>query len=123
MLYASVWDFRFNHVPFSRGVGFGYGVRQSGVEGYRSAVATREVGWGPHEGHLFGGAPFDAVLPVEGVGEVGAAGAGEGARGRRFGGRRARSEDGGGGAAAHASGSAARRQVGCGLFRKGDENV
>jgi diacylglycerol diphosphate phosphatase/phosphatidate phosphatase len=139
MLYASVWDFRFNHVPVARGVAFGYGVAQRGYEGYRTAVASREAGWGAHEGHVFGGAPFDAVLPTSGslgvpppgAGAAGVAATNDAARGRRFGARRARSEEGGAGshaqaqapAQAGADGATTRRQVGGGMFRKGDENV
>jgi len=145
MLYASVWDFRFNHVPVARGVAFGYGVTQRGYEGYRTAVASREAGWGAHEGHVFGGAPFDAVLPPPGslgvpvagstAGAAANVGANDAARGRRFGARRARSEDGGAGgggvqaapprvqAAAAGVDDTPRRHVGGGMFRKGDENV
>jgi diacylglycerol diphosphate phosphatase/phosphatidate phosphatase len=133
MLYASVWDFRFNHVPVARGIAFGYGVAQRGYEGYRTAVASRETGWGAHEGHVFGGAPFDAVLPTSGgLGVAPATGAGvatnDAGRGRRFGARRARSEEGGTGSHAQTSAQAGpdastRRQVGGGMFRKGDDDV
>jgi membrane-associated phospholipid phosphatase len=56
MVYASVWDFRFNHIPLNRNVPFGYGVGE--IEG-GDAVFTRKVGWGI-EGAGLGGAPFDA---------------------------------------------------------------
>ncbi|KFY47475.1 hypothetical protein V495_01913 [Pseudogymnoascus sp. VKM F-4514 (FW-929)] len=56
MVYASVWDFRFNHIPLNRNVPFGYGVGE--IE-CGDAVFTRKVGWGI-EGAGLGGAPFDA---------------------------------------------------------------
>ncbi|OBT82465.1 hypothetical protein VE02_08800 [Pseudogymnoascus sp. 03VT05] len=56
MVYASVWDFRFNHIPLNRNVPFGYGAGE--MEG-GEAVFTRKVGWGI-EGAGMGGAPFDA---------------------------------------------------------------
>lgn len=56
MVYASVWDFRFNHIPLNRNMPFGYGV---GVIEGGEAVFTRKVGWGVDGGGL-GGAPFDA---------------------------------------------------------------
>jgi hypothetical protein len=138
MVYASVWDFRFNHVPVARDAAFGYGVAQKGYEGFREAVATRKVGWGAHEGHVFGGAPFDAALPPAGsVGvpatEPAASGAGTGAatadagagaRSRRFG-MRGRSADGGAGSGENQpeAEKVSRRPIGAGMFRRGDENV
>ncbi|KAM0691073.1 hypothetical protein Q7P36_009844 [Cladosporium allicinum] len=120
MLYASVWDFRFNHVPVARNLAFG-------------------LGGGAHEGHVFGGAPFDAVLPTSGnlgvapvAGSTGfgsGAGTNDAGRGRRFGARRARSEEGGAGSHAQSSAqggadsTTTRRQVGGGMFRKGDDVV
>ena len=140
MVYASVWDFRFNHVPVARDIGFGYGVAQKGYEGFREAVATRKAGWGAHEGHVFGGAPFDAVPPPPGslgvpppapaAGDAGtastaSAGAGTGAtpRSRRFGVLRARSADGGGGDNQAETERVSRKPIGAGMFRRGDENV
>lgn len=55
MVYASVWDFRFNHIPLNRYASFGYG---AGPVELMNAVFTRKAGWGLEEG--FGGAPFDA---------------------------------------------------------------
>lgn len=142
MVYASVWDFRFNHVPIARDVGFGYGVAQAGYAGFKEAVATRKAGWGAHEGHVFGGAPFDAVLPppgsigvpatdpvVSGTGAR-AAGAGvgagvddgAGARSRRFGLRSRNADDGTGDGQAEAE-NASRRPLRGSMFRRGDENV
>jgi diacylglycerol diphosphate phosphatase/phosphatidate phosphatase len=144
MVYASVWDFRFNHVPVARDAAFGYGVAQKGHEGFREAVATRKAGWGAHEGHVFGGAPFDAIPPPAGsvgvpatepaasgagtgaspAGGTADAGAGAGARSRRFG-MRARSADGGAGVGENQPGAEklSRRPIGAGMFRRGDENV
>ncbi|GAB7326957.1 hypothetical protein MBLNU13_g10912t1 [Cladosporium sp. NU13] len=141
VVYASVWDFRFNHVPVARHVGFGYGVTQKGYEGFREAVATRKAGWGAHEGHVFGGAPFDAVLPPPGsvgvltpqpatsgagtasAGASGGADAGTTPRSRRFGVMRARSADGGTGGGRAETERVSRKPLGAGMFRTGDENV
>lgn len=80
MMYASVWDFRFNHVPLPRGSmdrGYRYGF--GGEDGWGEAVATRKAGWGVGEG-MSGGAPFDAATGGGlGVGN-GAGGLGSGAR-------------------------------------------
>ena len=59
MMYASVWDFRFNHVPLPRGNALGYHYGAGGEDGWHEAVATRKAGWGMGEG-MGGGAPFDA---------------------------------------------------------------
>ncbi|RDL33896.1 Uncharacterized protein BP5553_08264 [Venustampulla echinocandica] len=56
MVYASVWDFRFNHIPLNRTEPFTYGIGQGTLA---NAVFTRKAGWGVDEGG-FGGAPFDA---------------------------------------------------------------
>jgi diacylglycerol diphosphate phosphatase/phosphatidate phosphatase len=144
MVYASVWDFRFNHVPVARNVAFGYGVAQKDYEGFREAVATRKSGWGAHEGHVFGGAPFDATSPpagsvgvpatepaVSGAGTGAAtaggaadAGAGAGARSRRFG-MRARSAEGGTAVGENQpeAEKVSRRPIGARMFRRGDEDV
>ena len=141
MVYASVWDFRFNHVPVARDVGFGYGVAQKGYEGFREAVATRKAGWGAHEGHVFGGAPFDAVLPPPGslgvparvpaasgagaasAGHSGGTDTGASPRSRRFRVMRARSADGGTGDTRAETERVSRKPLGAGMFRRGDENV
>ena len=59
MVYASVWDFRFNHIPLARHTPFSYDAGAAGAGGFESAVFTRQAGWG-HEDH-YGGAPFDAA--------------------------------------------------------------
>jgi len=43
MTYASIWDFRFNHVPLHRGAPFSYG--REGAE-LADAIFTRRAGWG-----------------------------------------------------------------------------
>lgn len=57
MVYASVWDFRFNHIPLVRHVAFTYG-EWGAFEGFHDAMWTRQAGWGSREGWV--GAPFDA---------------------------------------------------------------
>lgn len=56
MVYASVWDFRFNHIPLNRSVPFAYGM---GPTELSNATFTHKAGWGFDEGGM-GGAPFDA---------------------------------------------------------------
>lgn len=60
MVYASVWDFRFNHIPVLRHAPFVYG---SGVshDGFHDAVWTRKAGWGAEDRSAWAGAPFDAA--------------------------------------------------------------
>lgn len=64
MVYASIWDFRFNHIPLNRNVPFMYG---SGPVELSNAVFTRKAGWGYDEG-AFGGAPGDATGATGGIG-------------------------------------------------------
>ena len=64
MVYASVWDFRFNHIPLTRHTPFSYGAGQAGAGGFESAVFTRQAGWGYEE--AYGGAPFDAAHNLRG---------------------------------------------------------
>lgn len=61
MVYASVWDFRFNHIPLMRHAPFVYGAGASSFDGFHDAIFTRKAGWGTHEGSSWGGAPFDAA--------------------------------------------------------------
>ena len=59
MLFASVWDYRFNHIPLLRHrEGFGYGEAEM-VE-WMGGVATRRAGWGTAAGRLLG-APGDLL--------------------------------------------------------------
>ena len=64
MVYASVWDFRFNHIPLTRHTPFSYGAGEAGAGGFESAVFTRRAGWGYDE--AYGGAPFDAAHHLRG---------------------------------------------------------
>jgi diacylglycerol diphosphate phosphatase/phosphatidate phosphatase len=75
MLYASVWDFRFNHIPLSRNIGFTYSDGQTEYNGFRDAIWTRKAGWGDLENGIATGAPFDATSRLSGFGG-GAGGAG-----------------------------------------------
>ena len=59
MVYASIWDFRFNHIPLTRHTPFSYGAGAAGAGGFETTVFTRQAGWG-YEEH-YGGAPFDAA--------------------------------------------------------------
>jgi hypothetical protein len=70
MMYASVWDFRFNHVPLNRNEPFTYGADGSfgGFYGFHEAVFTREAGWGTQQSFSVGGAPFDASSSAMGSG-------------------------------------------------------
>ncbi|KAM6486441.1 phosphatidic acid phosphatase type 2/haloperoxidase [Trichoderma sp. SZMC 28011] len=43
MLYASIWDWRFNHIPLNRGVAFPYTVGNGDLF---DSTFTRRVGWG-----------------------------------------------------------------------------
>jgi len=60
MTYASIWDFRFNHIPLMRNAPFVYGAGPSTFDGFHDAIFTRKAGWGLHEGGAWGGAPGDA---------------------------------------------------------------
>ncbi|KAF2473080.1 PAP2-domain-containing protein [Lindgomyces ingoldianus] len=61
MVYASVWDFRFNHIPLLRHTPFIYGAGPSTLDGFHDATFTRKAGWGTHDGSAWAGAPFDAA--------------------------------------------------------------
>lgn len=65
MVYASVWDFRFNHIPLTRHTPFAYGGGAPGAGGFESAVWTHKAGWGHEE--ALGGAPFDAAYGMRGA--------------------------------------------------------
>jgi len=65
MVYASVWDFRFNHIPLTRHTPFSFGAGQAGAGGFETAVFTRQAGWGYEE--AYGGAPFDAAHHLRGA--------------------------------------------------------
>ena len=65
MVYASVWDFRFNHIPLTRHTPFSYGAGESGAGGFETAIFTHTAGWGYDE--AYGGAPFDAAHGLRGM--------------------------------------------------------
>ena len=65
MVYASVWDFRFNHIPLTRHTPFAYGGGAPGAGGFETAVFTHKAGWGHEE--ALGGAPFDAAHGLRGT--------------------------------------------------------
>ncbi|KAF2190916.1 PAP2-domain-containing protein [Zopfia rhizophila CBS 207.26] len=67
MVYASIWDFRFNHIPLLRHTPFIYGAGPSTFDGFHSATFTRKAGWGTHDGGAWGGAPFDAANSSRGT--------------------------------------------------------
>ncbi|KAG9206962.1 hypothetical protein G6514_000253 [Epicoccum nigrum] len=87
MVYASVWDFRFNHIPVLRHAPFVYGAGPSSFDGFHDAMFTRKAGWGSHEGSSWGGAPFDAAdgprgtMPAQAEGPMGGASTGHHAGG------------------------------------------
>ena len=86
MVYASVWDFRFSHVPLMRHIPFTYGDGPAGFHGFCDALRTRQAGWGANEVGAWGGAPFDGWHGACGSGGVAAEGTsidGAGAVGRR----------------------------------------
>lgn len=65
MVYASVFDFRFNHIPLTRHTPFSFGAGEAGAGGFETAVFTRKAGWGYEE--AYGGAPFDAAHHLRGM--------------------------------------------------------
>jgi diacylglycerol diphosphate phosphatase/phosphatidate phosphatase len=61
MMYASVWDFRFNHIPLARQIPFTFGAGGAGAfQGFHDTMFTRSAGWGHEDSFAAGGAPFDA---------------------------------------------------------------
>jgi diacylglycerol diphosphate phosphatase/phosphatidate phosphatase len=66
MVYASVWDFRFNHIPLARNTSFTYAEGQTEFQGFRDAIWTRQAGWGDLEAGMVTGAPFDATSGLRG---------------------------------------------------------
>lgn len=123
MVYASVWDFRFNHIPLTRHLPFTYGDGPTAFDGFHDTVFTRQAGWGTLEGGAWGGAPFDAAHAPKGNGGVAAEGtglAGHNGVGRSSSHRRVRSADGrrsDGGRS-----SISRKPVG-GVFRRNEDMV
>ena len=84
MVYASVWDFRFNHIPLTRAIPFTYGAGPSAWDGFHDTVFTHRAGWGVEQGNgAWGGAPGDAAnsqrgTPFSGAGAATGAGYGAG---------------------------------------------
>jgi len=76
MVYASIWDFRFNHIPLARHLPFSYGAGPTAFDGFDDTLWTRKAGWGTHDGDAWGGAPFDAADGPRGNGGVAAEAAG-----------------------------------------------
>ena len=68
MVYASVWDFRFNHIPLSRNHPFMYSEGQAEFHGFRNSIFTRKAGWGNLDQAVATGAPFDATSRLAGGG-------------------------------------------------------
>ena len=60
MVYASLFDFRFNHIPLARHMHFTYAPNTIGERGHGTSVFTRKAGWGDPEVGM-GGAPYDAA--------------------------------------------------------------
>lgn len=67
MVYASVWDFRFNHIPLTRHYPFTFGAGGPGSGLHGDAMWTRQAGWGQDVG-IYGGAPFDSAGAGHGSG-------------------------------------------------------
>jgi diacylglycerol diphosphate phosphatase / phosphatidate phosphatase len=65
MVYASIWDFRTNHIPLFRDLAYAYGAGPAGSGGFETAVFTRSGGWGTEE--ALGGAPFDMAYGLRGT--------------------------------------------------------
>jgi diacylglycerol diphosphate phosphatase/phosphatidate phosphatase len=61
MVYAAIWDFRFNHIPLNRTVGFQYADGQAEFNGFRDSLWTRKAGWGNMDSGFAVGAPGDAT--------------------------------------------------------------
>ena len=68
MVYASIWDFRFNHTPLVRHLPFSYANGSETLEAFRDSMWTRRAGWGSPECDACGGAPFDASNALRGSG-------------------------------------------------------
>ena len=61
MVYASLFDFRFNHIPLARHIPFNYAPNTIRERGHGASVFTRKAGWGDPEVGM-GGAPYDAAM-------------------------------------------------------------
>jgi len=82
MVYAAIWDFRFNHIPLNRTIGFTYSDGQAEFNGFRDSVWTRKAGFGDLESAMATGAPGDATGGFGGGGAgLGHSGIGHGGHG------------------------------------------
>lgn len=79
MMYAAIWDFRFNHIPLAREIPFTYSHSGSNMfHGFHDAMWTRKAGWGAEDTFMAGGAPSDASAMgmSGGFGGMGSSGSG-----------------------------------------------
>lgn len=54
MVYAAIWDWRYNHIPLPRGVNGVNFAKGMGYGGFENAVWTRKAGWGTFvEGNFY----------------------------------------------------------------------
>lgn len=84
MVYAAIWDFRFNHIPLMRQAPFTYGAGPVGLDGFDGALWTRKADWGLADGNgAWGGAPGDAANGPRGTPFGAATGRGNTASGTR----------------------------------------
>jgi diacylglycerol diphosphate phosphatase/phosphatidate phosphatase len=66
MMYASIWDFRFNHIPLTRQVPFTYESGRAGhFQGSHDTVFTRSAGWGHEDSFAPGRAHSDASFGAD----------------------------------------------------------
>ena len=77
MVYASVWDFRFNHIPLTRHYPYTFEAGGPGANLHGAAIWARQAGW-VQDARIFGGAPFDAAdgMGLDVVSSVGKQGGG-----------------------------------------------
>ncbi|KAF2161046.1 hypothetical protein M409DRAFT_70106 [Zasmidium cellare ATCC 36951] len=61
MVYASIWDFRFNHIPLARFAPFQYDTESDSVkyDNLGKAMWTKDAGWGSKTERPWDGAPYD----------------------------------------------------------------
>lgn len=66
-VYASIWDFRFNHIPLNRHVRFRYAPDDEGFASFHDSMWTRKAQWGDPYAFGASGAPFDSAPAMEGA--------------------------------------------------------
>lgn len=69
MMYAAIWDFRFNHIPLSKRHAFLYHAGDGKYASFYDAVATRKAAWGTQGMYCLSGAPND-VWQYQGGGKA-----------------------------------------------------